>query len=406
MSSVIDDPNHPTRNAVGRRALIALLTVPPLAVVTAAIAGLGMLRGVPSGLALLCGLAIATLPALGLRGLLAGRPAAWPTAAWVWALVLLVGLPLYFPGERGDATEAGLRMLAAPAGRRVAASVGAAGSRIVSSLGKDPKPLTARIDEAEPAELRPRAALVGSDPGRATPDRAISDPAAPVRIPYEGSERSLRISVDIDGPEVGERFPIIFDTGATFTTLDRATVDGLGLAITSDSPRVKLRTANGEIEAPLVLADAIWLGDKPVEWVTIAVCDSCANPPAVGLLGLNVTQRFGVSLNHDRKRIELRARRGADDRKLDVGQWLQIRSRAIRRWDGSVEVEVTGHNRARQGIEQAVVDLDCGGDGFAIQLDDIEPGASAVTTISLPRGTDCSQQAISLSRAHWRLDRF
>jgi hypothetical protein len=216
----------------------------------------------------------------------------------------------------------------------------------------------------------------------------------------------LRISVDIDGPEIGERLQITFDTGATFTTLDRVTVDALGLAISADSPRIKLRTANGEIEAPLVLVDAFWLGDATVEWVTVAVCDSCANSPSVGLLGLNVAQRFFVSLNHDRKRIELRPRRNTADHKLDVGQWLKVRSRATRSWDGRVEVTVTGRNRARQGIERAVVDLDCGDAGFAIQLDEIGPGESVTTTISLPRGTDCRQQRISLSRAHWRLDRF
>jgi len=275
----------------------------------------------------------------------------------------------------------------------------------VDLLGADPAPVG-------PAPARPdRIATSASHAPRRVSAASASriDPARPtssVLLPYEGDRSSLRIRVDLDGPELGEQVEMIFDTGATLTTLDRATLDRIGVVVPADAPWVTLRTANGELEAPLVLVDAIWLGDEPVEWVTVAVCDGCTSAPAVGLLGLNTSQRFHVALDHDRRRIELTRRAREDDRALDIGQWLQIRSRATRQWTGAVDVALTAHNAAHRPVAEAVVDLTCGDQVFAIQIDDIPAGGERTTEISLPRGTDCSRQKVELARSHWVLDRF
>jgi hypothetical protein len=69
-------------------------------------------------------------------------------------------------------------------------------------------------------------------------------------------------------------------------------------------------------------------------------------------------------------------------------------------------VELTGFNSSRQEIESAVIHLECSGAGFAIQVDAIPPHGESTTRADLPRGTDCRQQAVELSRAYWKLDRF
>ncbi|MCS5635973.1 MAG: retropepsin-like domain-containing protein, partial [Myxococcota bacterium] len=173
-----------------------------------------------------------------------------------------------------------------------------------------------------------------------------------------------------------------------------------------EAPRVTLQTANGTIEASLVLVDAVWLGKSAVEWVTVAVCESCANPPAVGLLGLNVAQRFHVALDHDRQTIDLRRNEYGDNRALDIRNWLQIRSEATESWDGSVSVKLTGFNASRQAIKSAVIDLDCSGAGFAIELGEIPPRGESSAEAELPRGTNCREQTLDLARAYWKLDRF
>jgi hypothetical protein len=312
----------------------------------------------------------------------------------------------YFPGERAEAARRGLRSAGSIAGEDFASAIARTGVALVDRLGRDVAPADAGARPEQPVA----AATTAHAPRRlAAATAAVIEPARPnstVLLPYEGDRASVRVRVDVDGPEIGERFEMIFDTGATLTTLDRATLDRLDIIVPGNAPWITLRTANGEIEAPLVLVDAIWLGDEPVEWVTVAVCDGCTSPPAVGLLGLNTSQRFHVTLDHDRQRLELTRREREDDRALDIGQWLKIRSRATRQWTGSVDVALTATNVAHRRIEEAVVDLSCGDQVFAIQIDDIPAEGERTTEISLPRGTDCSRQKVELARGHWVLDRF
>jgi clan AA aspartic protease (TIGR02281 family) len=388
-------------------ALIAIL--PPLLLV-AALVGLAQARGVPGPLALLCGIVLAIVPVAGLARHRGGpRLVRIGIAAWLWSLALLAAIPLYFPGERESATESGLRWLFGSAGEPAAHALAEAGAGLTALLGDDPEPAARQTRISSGIVGKERTTALAAPAARPAPrDQAVAptDEELLVTLPYEGDERSLRIKVDVDGPHLGEQIEMVFDTGATFTTLDEATVDALGIDWPADAPRVTLQTANGKIDAPLVLVDAFWLGDEVVEWVTVAVCDSCTSPPAAGLLGLNVSRQFHVSLDYDQKRIELRGRRRVRDRQLDVGQWLEIRAEARRHWNGAVNVAVTGRNRARQAVETAVVEVDCGGEGFAVQLDRIPARGERQTEFALPRGTDCRQLRVGLARAQWLLDRF
>ena len=344
--------------------------------------------------------------------------AATPIAAIVWCAAVLIALPAWFPGERAEATERGLRTLAAPTGDTSARALAGLARNFVDLFGEHGGGATRARPPAKtspggsppgPADAAQSSAPAPARAARVEP--AERRPAAPRRptttiLPYEGDSTSLRVRVDFDGPVIGEQFEMILDTGATLTTLDHASLSRLGVEVGADAPWIRLRTANGMIDAPLVLLDAVWLGGEPVEWVTVAVCDSCANPPIAGLLGLNVTGRFRVSLDHDRQRVELAPRRRAGGSALDVGQWLEVRSRAVRRPTGAVDLALTAANRSARDIEEAVVNLSCGEQTFAIQVDDIPARDERTTEISLPRGTDCSEQSVTVSRGRFLLDRF
>lgn len=391
---------------------VTLLAAPPILLAAAAVTGLGLARGVAGAAALVAAICVSVLPVLGLLSLARGRsPGVTVSTAWVWSLLLLGALPLYFPGERAPATASGLRLISMPLGSGLSEGLASGGARLVTALGgdRDLLPTAVPMEEIEAAELegnpRPYASRAAD---AAESDRVPGAEAGhePILVPYESHGGSLRISVDVDGPEVGEQLQMIFDTGATYTTLSYAALELLDIHLPGDAPRITLRTANGEIEAPLVLVDAVWLGDAAVEWVTIAVCDSCASPETAGLLGLNVSGQFGVALDHDRKRIELRPRRRQQNRRLDVRQWIDVHSTATVWWDGGVEVELQARNLSRREIRSAVIELDCGGQAFAVQIDDIAAGGEASTRVALPRGTNCQRQTLDLARATWRLDRF
>ena len=377
--------------------LLALSSLPIVLLAAAAMTGLGLARNLPAFPSLVGGLALVVLPILGLATLVRGgrRLGEIGSSAWLWSLAVLLALPFYFPGERSEATRAGLAYLTSPVAEESSGGVVRAGVRVVELLGDEPEPtpLASPLPRADAARLRDDA-------------RETRGARGEVTIRYEGDGETLRVAAFFDGPRYGEEFPMIFDTGATYTTLNRASLALLEVPVPDDAPVAILRTANGEVEAPLVLVDAVWLGDAVVEWVTIAVCETCASDEVSGLLGLNVTGQFQVALDHDRQQIKLEPLEGAENRKLDVGQWLGLRSRLLRWRDGRLEVEVTGENRAEVAIRELVTEIECPGGRFEVVVDGVGPRGSASHKVALPRGTDCSEYSLALRRAAWDSTRF
>ena len=216
----------------------------------------------------------------------------------------------------------------------------------------------------------------------------------------------MRLPVHMDGPVFGEEFDMLFDTGATLTTLDRRSLELLNVPVPDDAPKVVLHTASGEMEATLALVDAVWLEDEIVEWVTVAICESCAETGNAGLLGLNVSTHFRVSMDHEAQELEFKARGGRRNRRLDVQPWLNL-SATISQWgDGRVELEINAENRARQDIQSTVVEVKCGDERYSVALDPIPAHGERMTEASLPWGSDCKRFEIRPLSALWQLERF
>jgi len=380
----------------------------PAAMVGALLLGVGLHREVPGAVAACVAFFGLVLPVLGLGTLLGRSVLAFGVSLWLYAAFLLVLVPLYLPGERSRAVHEGLLSLAAPLGERGAGRLASATDVLLDALGGDPEIAPPAIRLSDEASTGSRsedlAPPLGEDSGsvdaRESPRPDLSQTESTV-VPYEGDGHSLVVDVHVDGPVFGESLAMIFDTGATFTTLDYAALRALGISLPSDAPVATLQTANGIVEAPLVLVDAVWLGDQAVEWVTIAVCDPCARPGVSGLLGLNVTGQFQVALDHETHEIRLVRRRTQRDRQLDIAQWLQLRSTVRRWWDGRVEVEITGENRSQAPIQEAVIEVECLDGRYAVQLLGVPPEGRRSTTAALPRGSDCSEYSIRLHSGSW-----
>lgn len=377
------------------------VSLPPLLLAVAEVTRLGLERDVFGLIAILLAAVLAILPTLGLRSLLPEKRWSLPAAAWIWGLSLVVCLPLYFPDDGpGRVLAEGNHPTGAsnPEAAQPTAGQPDEGGAAVSPIARLSHTNNLADQRTRPSELRFETEDILA--------LSAEEKPGPIVLNYKGDGRSLRVDAEIDGPEIGQRFSMILDTGATFSTLSKEALSNVGIAIEPDAPWVELQTAGGRIEAPLVLVDAVWLGDVRVGWITVAVCEACSSPPVMGLLGLNVLQRFRVAIDHELKHIELHRRERDFDRRLDIGHWLDVESRVSQSWDGRVEVELKGHNRAQHSIRTAVIDLDCSGEGFAIELGLIPARGETTTRVELPRGTNCKQQRLTLARAHWVEDRF
>jgi hypothetical protein len=163
---------------------------------------------------------------------------------------------------------------------------------------------------------------------------------------------------------------------------------------------VTVRTAGGERQTRLVLLPRIWVGGFEVEGVTVGVCDECVGGDTVGLLGLNVSGRFLVTVDQARHEILLRPRTGAEDRTVDITHWVDLSAEATRYGDGRIEVAVQVENRSDRRIHTADVEINCN-QSFVAALEDLAPRKRVETVVSLPPGTDCSKYTIRLDRGTW-----
>lgn len=386
-----DPRRNPSRVAPGLLGLALAGAVPTL-LGLAHIAGLVLRRSGDPVEALLVSSVVAALPVFGIWGLLGRGRAGFLLGLWLWPALLLWGSPSLFPGERGASLGEGLAWLAAPMGETVALKAGSAGVSLGKLLGDDPDWLP-----PERVEMSPLA-------GPPAPKGGLArlPPVGGVILPFEGGGDSLRVRTTFDGPEFSEELPLLFDTGATLTTLDRDALRALGVPIPSDSPTARFQTANGEVESPLVLLDRVWLSrNESVDGVTVAVCDNCTRGETAGLLGLNITGLFLTTVDHELQTITLEPRSQRPDRRLDLLHWMDIEAIATSWPSGRVEVELDLTNRSRRHVIEAVVEIACPESSFSVTFTAVPAGATRTTQVELPPGAGCPSYRVSLHSGTW-----
>jgi len=371
----------------------------------AGVLGIGLRRELPLPLSLSVAVVSVLLPAQSLKPLLGASWRARCAAVFLWSCAVVLVLPLYvvdFPA----AVRVGVSYSFSPVGEPLAARMSEAAylatCRLVDA-GRAPLPVA--------AEIRTGDVLAGEEP-EDSPDEVFErsdeiasgseeDSASSVVLPVEGQGASLHVSLLVEGPAGPRTLQFLFDTGATLTTLDRRTLAELGVPVPGDAPVAVLQTANGVVESPVVLLESLWLGHIQLHNVSVAVCDSCAKETTRGLLGLNVTGLFDVSLSSGSGEIRLEPAAVDGDRRLDVSHWLQLSASATMWRMGRVEVVIEVGNSAPVEVSEVVVELSCAERSFAIQLDDIPPAGSRSTEVELPRGTNCRSYQVAVRSARW-----
>ncbi len=237
------------------------------------------------------------------------------------------------------------------------------------------------------------------DPAAAT---QVSPPGDP--IPFENRNGQLIIEAT-----VGDGVPLSFvlDTGATYSTLNAATLAALGIEIPADAPHKTMRTAGGEADGPMVLIDSVAVGDQRREGVAFWICEPCATEGAVGLLGLNVWQGFLLTIDPSQENIWLQPKEGHTNRLYDVESFLDITSPTSRIEGETVYVDLLLSNTARRDVDQAVVLVtardESGRDMGAITVDagGIPGLGSTMATGTMPGAGETTQLTFSLIDARW-----
>ncbi len=347
----------------------------------AVLLGLGLHRHAPSWVISACATAILFGPAL-TAGVVARRlrSLVFGTVLLAWSLGALLSVPVYFPGERRQALVTGMALVS------TGAWWSALGAEIVAWLPPEPEIASPEVPEAS-------AVAAPTLPPTAVADHQIA-------LPYEGSGR--RVSVDVSFEHRGKvvEASMMLDTGATYTTLPQSMLDRLGIVLTGDEPVIELHTANGTRDAKVVLVDRIWLGDLMVTNVAIATCEECASSDTVGLLGLNVSGGYNLTIDADRREVVFSSR-AATNRRLDVSPFVDISASLSRFPGGRTEVSVDLVNHAPVSLAAAVAGISCHDQTWEVDIGSVGAGARANARRRLPEHVGCDRYQVALHQASW-----
>ncbi len=361
---------------VGATAMAGVVAVGVASVPFLTLIGLGVHRGgapwAVSGSAVVLTFGPALLAGAGADERRRGPVALLVLALWSAVLFQLL-VPVYFPEERAGAFRSGLAL------------VGLASPSLADQLP----------DEPELARPLAQAAAPIVEP--VLPPPVDEDALA---LPYEGDGRRMAVPVVFRHEGVELEVVMMFDTGATYTTLSSADLARLGVTVEPDAPSIELHTANGVRTAQLVMLDEVWLGNLPVRHVAIATCESCASADTAGLLGLNVSGGFNLQIDADRQEVMFRPR-AAFDRKLDVRVFTDLSATFERLPGDRVEVVVSIDNPSKVPLDYVAAEVACDSGQWTVRVGPVPAGESLAERRALPDHPHCDSYDLSLAEASW-----
>jgi hypothetical protein len=359
---------------------IAVLGTVPAALALAVGTGLALHREA-APVALVASLLLVVLgPPMLAAGLVPRRRGlAWGTVAAAWGAVLFLAVPVYFPGERAEALVTGLSMGSADA-EGVARTV-------VGALPPEPT-------LAEPAA--PEAETLVAQP---LPPPGETLAAHEIALPYEGDGRRMSVEIAVEHEGTIRELQLLLDTGATYTTLPGWLLREMGVTFRDDDPVLTMHTAGGTREARVVLVDRVWLGDLPMDGVAVARCDPCEGEDTVGLLGLNVTGGYNLSIDADRREV-IFSRREDYSRHLDIKPFVDVQA-FLRRRGERVRVRASLENRSARTIEAARAAIHCRDETWLVDIGPVDGETTGENTLRLPEHDPCERYQVSLHSARW-----
>jgi predicted aspartyl protease len=143
-------------------------------------------------------------------------------------------------------------------------------------------------------ELLPRAASVQAALLLPPGPRAFLDDGAPcsLRLGTSPHGRAYLLTAEVEGVEG----TFLLDTGASRTLLTEAFAAQARIA-PDYSATIRAITANGIVLQPTARVDEVVVAQRSVFDLRVAVCESCGDLPADGLLGLDVQRALGFQVD-------------------------------------------------------------------------------------------------------------
>lgn len=336
---------------------------------------------------ILCSLLIPALLASWIRAMLgrhqgseesgSGRPDTRPRSPttsgsiWLLNLLLVAGCVAFAPSPTRLALQQHgawwAKRAAVLLGQDAAHPVAATTDKVVRDLAaliplSAAEKTTAAITGAKAQDGGAAKAGDGGVSGSNTPADSSQDGAAAtlpqegVRVHFEKKGRGIVVPVTLYGPRGAVPVKMLFDTGATLTTLDHVTLLKLGVQVDSDAPEVLSHTANGRVRRRLTVIDGVYLqGARVGGGMAVTLCDPCATGKVVGLLGLNFTQHFRATVDHAGGEIVLSPKESPVGKLQDIQHFVKLKQ-AAGVWRGAhLTVDLTLRNLASRSLHQVKV---------------------------------------------------
>jgi len=89
---------------------------------------------------------------------------------------------------------------------------------------------------------------------------------------------------------------MLFDTGATMTTIDMSIANRAGISIEGAEP-ITVRGADSRISGHLVIVKELWLGDLNLGAVAVHVIHFSPESEVQAVLGMNIIKEFKVTID-------------------------------------------------------------------------------------------------------------
>ncbi len=272
------------------------------------------------------------------------------------------------------------------------------GTRVLSALGHntadwiDPPPEEAPVEPS----------------GEAVEPLTLADGLEAITVPFSSEGNAILVDVEVSGPSATLTVPYLFDTGASFTTINTKTAREIGITVPENAPTLKFNTASGPREGQMVYLPRIKLRNVEIKGLLVSVCDGCVNERSVGLLGLNVMREFIVNIDFP-NHIQLipRPRTERPNRAYDINPTVELEVERPEVWLGRVRWIVQIQNRGSVPIHDVIPEVRFS-DGQRLRGEAVPEIAPGATGESLVEGRATTKDhdtelgyVLSLVEAYW-----